>query len=536
MQLRITNMPCCFRMYPAIFIFLSIFRGAYAAFGCSTNVSSDEHSSEHTVPVLARVCDGFESGEHQAPLSSTPLRTAALGTSHRESSSLDYRSVCSGERYPSTKETVNRALGTEQVRSKCTSEYLTPDHGYAAAGCERSIQKQSCSDLYTARAPAVSTSRACSTGSVMHPSSRSHAPLDQEVQQVCHPCGYSTLNPNAVPCASTYTCICGSILFIRHMKLKMFTNFTHNAPPVFLASPDFVPAIFRIHEDEHKETAFNTLRSFYNEYIDRSLSYRTKEPLKIVSDELEKLLTRSELQGLRGRWLGYQQKKLRISHFVFVCELLEYLKALIAKCRVVHGVLQKIEAIIENVSLVNTALTFKRPELMKSLLLELKNEHASSFSCFESTTHKISYMLSEILKMLKNTIERQPREWMCDIFAVKWISDVKNYVFNCVINEIIVPRTDNAASFVTVLIAFLESIGTDGVTQCAQGPSARAQGGTKRPDEQNMHTRQAIMSYMDEFETLVSAVRELNLSYASITGTLTVNLNILRQVMVNISG
>lgn len=165
---------------------------------------------------------------------------------------MDYCPFLQGN-CPSTKETVIRALRTEQVRSRCTSEYSTPDHSYVAAKCGRSIQGQSCADLYTARPSAIKTPRAYPTGPVMHPNSQSHAPVDQEVLQVCHPYGYSTLNPNAVPCASTYRCICGSVLFTRHMKLEIFTNFTYNVPPpVFLISLGFA-AIFHTHKNEQKK-------------------------------------------------------------------------------------------------------------------------------------------------------------------------------------------------------------------------------------------------------------------------------------------
>lgn len=113
------------------------------------------------------------------------------------------------------------------------------------------------------------------------------------------------------------------------------------------------------------------------------------------------------------------------------------------------------------------------------------------------------------------------------------LSDVKNYVFDRVTYEIIMPRIDNAASFIIVLIAFLENIGTDEVTRCAQGSSTRVLDGTKRPDEQNMQTCQAIQSCIDGVKTLASAVYELNLSYKSIAGTLMVNSRLLQQVMMN---
>ncbi|ELQ74826.1 hypothetical protein THOM_2246 [Trachipleistophora hominis] len=542
-------------MLVIVFLFVSICCSTYTPAKEDTEISSDEDPTKEDTQVISIAPDDEDSQNKIA---------MPFGENMAQAGVFGFSTVLLDD-YWQTRETMIKLQAPEQKYDKYVNYCSTPGHNHAVIENKLLVKDQKDADHNLAEMYATHSSYTCSSdlskstnptsyeaanqGMQLHSSytcssdlSKSSNPTSYEAanqgMQLFNPSTYLPfINPNPVPQMNTYESVHYSLAFIERIEQKQFYNTTRQNPTLISSiQPNFESEIFSLYEDDVCYAGFRALANRYKKLLNRYSNYQFKRFLMMDRFVLMPLLTIDEIQYLNNHHMGDYVKRLQISCFIFFCDSQKYFESVIEKYKELHVILQGIEEIIRQASLVN--IKIKNKEII-SILRTLKNEQPALFDDFRAYSYKINNLFGSILTKMHAILIFYGKNCSDNTNAINWVHKARAYIYERLLYEIIIPRSDNATLFIGLLTStvenstanqeHLESV-SDIAVLTDECSSMRELPRVNNPDNFCPQTYEVILSYMSEYKKFVSVIWALNQNYVSLIPILDHNLQLFEEV------
>ncbi|ELQ75187.1 hypothetical protein THOM_1871 [Trachipleistophora hominis] len=522
-------------MRVTVFILLSIYRGIYTAAGDVVTISSGDDLSDENKLMQATSNDY---GNKKSVISSTSL--SQISTVKDELCLPSDINVLSQTHYLPASETLISSILERASYKEDRKECSIPTCSYFLTEQRPLFQEQNDTDSYLVGANNTHYcnphSSNCS-GSVNPDACAQTSGITQPSNSLRHD---KPVDLNEVSCNDNN--MCDIATFIQCMEQKLFYNIScPYSDFISLNQPNFTREIFQWHENAVCKTSFDKLFLRHHKKLNKALDNQQKTFLLIDTCSISRILDIKLPQSSDKHFFKASVAKFQASWLIFLLESRKYFNNTFLKCKDLHVTLQRIETIIKQALKMNIKLN--NTELMASLI-QLDNEQSALFNAFIAHISAENDLFMKIFVNMRIVFSSLNENVRDNLNVMDEMNKIRKYVYDDVLDILIIPRMSNAISFGKSLVLSVKnnveqqnSIGysNNDVVLINKGTDTTELCTTMTVNEHEIQTSKVIMSYMDEYKKLVSLICTLNEICEHLNTILNHDLNFIEQIVNNLA-